>query len=123
MRLSLNSNGVANTIRAYRENCITVNDQDIRQSLIVTPEQLIIDWPPQNFEQLHVDHFQLIVELQPEIVLLGTGKCQRFPEPTLIRPLLVRNVGLEVMDTAAACRTYNIVVAEGRQVVAALLII
>ena len=122
MRLNLDFDKTRHLIRAYREGCITINEQDIHQSLIVTPDRLITDWPPQHFAQLHENHFQIIEQLQPEIVLLGTGKCHRFPQPRLTSRLLRRRIGVEVMSTAGACRTYNIVVAEGRRVVAALLI-
>ena len=122
MQVNLEFPGSQNIIRAYGEGWITVNDQIIHQSVIVMPEQLIPDWPPRNFQQLSELHFQILEELRPEIVLLGTGRRQQFPHPSLLRPLLRRNVGVEVMDTAAACRTYNIIVSEGRRVAAALLI-
>jgi uncharacterized protein len=67
-------------------------------------------------------HFEVIAGLEPEIVLLGTGGRQRFPRPSLLRSLLARGVGVEIMDTAAACRTYNIIMLEGRRVAAALLL-
>ena len=74
-------------------------------------------------DQLAPEHFAELAEQAPEIVILGTGARQQFPAPALLRPLLERGIGVEVMDTGAACRTYNIVVAEGRQVIAALLMI
>lgn len=123
MRLSLELSAAANVIRAYAEGLVTINDHHIRQSVIVTPERLITDWPPQQFDELASSHFQALVELNPEIVLLGTGKHQQFPSPRLTHPLLSRGVGLEIMDTGAACRTYNIIMAEGRRVAAALLMI
>lgn len=123
MRLSLELSAAANVIRAYAEGLVTINDHYIRQSVIVTPERLITDWPPQQFDELASSHFQALVELNPEIVLLGTGKHQQFPSPRLTQPLLSRGVGLEIMDTGAACRTYNIIMAEGRRVAAALLMI
>lgn len=122
MRLSLDSDPTANTIRGYDEGQITINDQAIHRSVIVTPEH-IVDWPPQKFEELEELHLELIMELRPEIVLLGTGARQRFPKPRMTRSLIRYGVGVEVMKTAAACRTYNIVMAEGRRVAAALLMI
>lgn len=110
-------------IRGYGQGYITVNDRDHGSSLIVTPRRLVTDWPPERFADLEEAHFELILELEPEIVLLGTGARQRFPHPRLTRPLLGRGIGVEVMDTAAACRTYAIVMAEGRRVAAALLMI
>ena len=123
MRLNLETSDTTNIIRAYREGGVTVNEQNLCQSIIVTPERLISDWPPQIFEQLQREHFQIIVDLQPELLIMGTGSHQRFPPPDLLRSLLENNIGVEVMATAAACRTYNIVVAEGRRVAAALLMI
>jgi uncharacterized protein len=123
MRLKPDITGAANTIRAYDEGYIRINDQTIRRSLIVTPEKLITDWPPQSFTDLQADHLEQLLALDPEIVLLGTGARQHFPNPRLSSPLLSWGVGLEVMDTAAACRTYNFIMAEGRRVAAALLLI
>ena len=121
MRLKPDSTGAANTIRAYDEGYIRVNDQTIRRSVIVTPELLIADWPPQAFTDLQAAHLEQLLALDPEIVLLGTGARQHFPHPRLTYPLLSQGVGIEVMDTAAACRTYNFIMVEGRRVAAALL--
>jgi len=121
MRLNRDSTD-ANMIRAYSEDSITVNDRVMRQSVVVTPEQIITDWPPQRFQDLAEGHFEVLLRLMPEIVVLGTGRRQRFPHPQWLRPLLEHGIGVEVMDTSAACRTYNIVTAEGRYVAAALLI-
>lgn len=123
MQLSLNSDPTANTIQSYGEGRVTINDQDVSCSVIVTPEQIITDWPPQSFEELEETHFELILRLKPEIVLLGTGVRQRFPNPRMTRSLMRRGVGVEIMNTAAACRTYNLIMAEGRRVAAALLMI
>ena len=123
MRLKPDFTGAANTIRAYDEGYIRVNNQTIRRSLIVTPEKLITEWPPQSFSDLQTDHLEQLLALDPEIVLLGTGARQHFPPSRLTFPLLSRGVGIEVMDTAAACRTYNFIMAEGRRVAAALLLI
>ena len=90
--------------------------------MIVTPERLVSDWLPQTFGDLVEAHFEAIADLEPEIVLLGTGSRQRFPRPSLLRSLLAHGVGVEIMDTAAACRTYNIIMLEGRRVAAALLL-
>lgn len=123
MRLHLDSDATKNIIRAYDPGVVTVNDRQVHRSVIVTPERLIADWPPQTFAELEETHLEWLVTLEPEIVLLGTGSRQQFPHPRLTRALLSRRIGLEVMDTAAACRTYNILMAEGRRVAAALLMI
>ena len=123
MRLSLDVDRSVNTIFAYAKGHISINDKKINRSVIITTERLVTDWPPQRFVDLETGHFEWIVKLEPEIVLLGTGSHQQFPRPQLVRPLIERDLGVEVMDTAAACRTYNIIVAEGRRVAAALLMI
>jgi uncharacterized protein len=122
MRFNLDFNNSGTIIRGYREGSVTVNDQEIRQSVIITPGQ-ILPWPPQSFADLETAHLADLSDLEPELVLLGTGNRQQFPPPAITHPLLNQGIGVEVMDTAAACRTYNILVAEGRRVVAALLMI
>ncbi len=123
MRLSLDASDTSNIIHAYGPGYVTINHQDIRQSVIVTPSDIVSDWPPQGFADLAESHFEVIHNLQPEIVLLGTGARQQFPHPRLTHKLLRHGIGVEVMDTSAACRTYNIIMAEGRPVLAALLMI
>jgi len=86
------------------------------------PDRIIENWQAQTFEQLAAEHFELLLPFQPEIVLLGTGITLRFPCPSITKKLISLKIGVEVMDTSAACRTYNILMAEGRNVVAALLI-
>lgn len=122
MRFTLDIDATKYIIRSYGPGWVKINDQEIRGSLIVTPEWLVTDWPPQAFAELEEIHFEAVARLEPEIVLLGTGNRQRFPSPRLTRALLARGVGVEVMDTAAACRTYNIIMLEGRRVAAALLL-
>ncbi len=122
MRFSLDSDANHYSITSYGPDWVRVNQQEFRRSVIVTAERLVNDWPPQTFGELVEAHFEVIAGLAPEIVLLGTGARQRFPPSSLLRLLLERGVGVEIMDTAAACRTYNIVMLEGRRVAAALLL-
>jgi uncharacterized protein len=121
-QLDLPPSGV-NTIRAYREGAIVVNEEHITQSLILLPDRIILDWPPQSFEELTARHFEAIAELDPEIVLLGTGARLSFPGERLTAPLLNKQIGFEVMDTASACRCYTVLAAEGRCVAAVLFMI
>ena len=121
MRFSLDIDTQRHFIKSYGPGWISVNEQEIRRSVIVAPDRLVTDWPPQTFADLEERHFAAILQLEPEIVLLGTGDRQRFPHPKLTQALLARGVGVEVMDTSAACRTYNIIMMEDRRVVAALL--
>ena len=122
MRFSLDSDANHYSITSYGLDWVRVSQQEFRRSLIVTPERLVSDWPPQTFGDLVEAQFEVIAGLEPEMVLLGTGSRQRFPRPSLVRSLVARSVGVEVMDTAAACRTYNIIMLEGRRVAAALLL-
>jgi uncharacterized protein len=110
-----------NVIRAYGPGQVTINERVYQSSVIVTPSRIITDWSPCVFADLERTHFDEIVALDPEVVILGTGGHLRFPNPADTRPLIDAQVGLEVMDTGAACRTYNILMSEGRKVVAALL--
>ena len=97
-----------------------VNGQRHESSLIVMPDQLL-PWDVSEFTKITVEDFDRLKALQPEILLLGTGPKQRFPHPRLTAPLAAAGIGVEVMDLKAACRTYNILVAEERKVAAALL--
>jgi len=97
-----------------------VNSQRHESNLIVLPEQLI-PWSAQSFDALKEEDFQALLDLKLEILLLGTGPKQRFPHPRLTRMLAAKRIGVEAMDLQAACRTYNILMAEERRVAAALL--
>ncbi|MFN2309794.1 MAG: Mth938-like domain-containing protein [Gammaproteobacteria bacterium] len=110
-------------IRAYGPGQITVNDEVLTRSLIISVERLIRDWAPQGFEELTAEHLRAATALDPEILLLGTGARQRLLHPRLIADLQGQGIGVEVMDTASACRTYNILAGESRRVSAALLMI
>jgi len=124
MKIQLDTGSTGrNFIRSYGPGQVTVNQQVFRRSLIVTPERLIADWPPQDVAAFVSEHFAPIRELAPEVVILGTGARLRFPRPPEVRLLAEANIGLEVMDTGAACRTYNILMQDGRRVLAALLMI
>ena len=123
MRFAEDINDAQYLIRAYAAGQVSVNEDVLTRSLIISPHQLINDWPPQTFEELTASHLISAAALQPEILLLGTGAQLRFPHPSLLADLHSQGIGIEVMDTAAACRTYNILVSEGRRVTAALMMI
>ncbi len=120
MKIHLDSAGSLNRIRDYGPPGVTVNQTRYELSVVVLPDR-ILDWPPQCFDDLSPAHFELLRDLNPEVVLLGTGVRLHFPAPALTRALVEAGIGLEVMDTGAACRTYNVLVGEGRRVAAALL--
>ena len=121
MKLHLSRSGGRNLFTGHGEGYVTVNDQRFERSVIVTPDE-VRPWRPENFGALNESDFAALLELKPEIVILGTGRQLQFPHPALTKALASAQVGLEVMDTGAACRTYNFLMAEGRQVVAALLV-
>lgn len=122
MKLHLSGLSGQNLFTGYGAGYVMVNQTRHQHSLIVLPDHVIENWPPQTFEQLAVEHFEHLLPLQPEMVLLGTGATLRFPHPSLTKTLLAARIGVEVMDTGAACRTYNILTGEGRRVAAALLL-
>ncbi|MDE2196362.1 MAG: Mth938-like domain-containing protein [Gammaproteobacteria bacterium] len=115
--------GGVNCIRAYAPGQINVNDKLLSTSFVITPTALMENWPPQRFEDISLEHLQAALALAPEILIIGTGPALRFPEARLMAEIQRRGIGLEVLDTAAACRTYNVLVSEDRKVVAALLMI
>ena len=123
MRFAEDDNTGQFQIRAYGVGQITVNDEVLTHSLILSAETLLRDWPPQRFEDITAEHLRAAVELNPEIIILGTGAQIRFPNPGITAALQARGIGVEIMDTAAACRTYNVLVGERRRVAAALLMI
>ncbi len=121
MKLHADTPTAANSVTAYGPGFVEINRVRHTSHVIVTPEH-VEPWLTAGFESLIVADFERLRDLRGEVVLLGTGSRQRFPHPRLTHPLADANIGLEVMDTQAACRTYNILVAENRKVAAALLI-
>ena len=121
LKLHLDNIYGVNLFTGYGEGYVMVNRQRHERNLVVLRDRLVTDWRPAGFDELESGDFALLAELAPEIVLLGTGAHLRFPRPELTRALMEARIGLEVMDTGAACRTYNILAAEERKVAAALL--
>ena len=111
----------SNRITGYGVGYVAVNEVKIAGSVTVTPTQMLQDWAPEDFSDVSAACVRLLDELEFEVALLGTGASQQFPGDNLVAQFASRGIGLEVMDTAAACRTYNILVAEGRTVAAMLL--
>lgn len=110
-------------IHAYEPGRIQIGEISYRHSLVVSPQRVLDNWRPQNLDQLRSEDFESILALDPEIIVLGTGVSQCFPDPATFAVLMNRGIGLEIMDTGAACRTYNILMSESRRVVAALIMI
>ena len=112
----------ANTITRHDGAQLWVGNQAYSGSVVVPWSGAVRAWAPAEFGALTQAHFDQLLELEPELVIFGSGARLRFPAPALLRGLIERRVGVESMDTAAACRTYNVLVSERRTVVAALLL-
>lgn len=122
MKLHLENPASRNRLTGYGADYVAVNDRRHVTGLVVLPDQVVEPWGVGGFAGLAEADFVVLQALGPEVVLLGTGNRQRFPAPHLLRPLIDARIGFEVMDLAAACRTYNILMAEARRVAAALLL-
>lgn len=120
MKLTLASRS-QNFIRAYEAGEIRLGDQVLRANCLIAPEQVISDWSVRSVATLSTTDLQPIFALKPELVILGTGMRQQFPAPAIQAAFLAREIGFEVMDLGAACRTFNVLLSEDRRVVAALL--
>ena len=110
-----------NAIARHGPGGVIVNGAEHRRSVLVPWRGEVVEWPVAEFGALTEAHFAAVAEMKPELVIFGSGSRIRFVRPALLRPLMERRIGIETMDTAAACRTYNVLLAEGRSVVAALL--
>ena len=122
MKLHLNSADGQNAITGHGEGYVAVNRQQITQSLIVMPAQLISPWIIADAAAVSLADFNMLLELGPELVVFGSGRSFRFPDQRIMAAFSQRRIGFEVMDTPAACRTYNVLMGEGRNVAAALLV-
>ena len=122
MKLHLQGPSTENLCTAYGSGFVAINQRRIETSFVVLPEQIIEPWDASTFEALSEAHFTFLASLGMELILFGTGEVQRFPDSRLLRPLIEARIVFEVMNTPAACRTYNILVGEGRKVAAALLL-
>jgi uncharacterized protein len=122
MKFHLTQAGGQNMITGYGDGYIAVNTQRYTRPVIVTPNREVANWDIEDFAGLAPSHFEALLEFKPEIVLLGTGERQQFPRPELARIFTAAGVGYEAMDSKAACRTYNILMSEGREVVAAIIV-
>ena len=110
-----------NAIARHGPEGVAVNGVEHTESVVVPWSGNVVAWHAESFESLGADHFARIAAMKPELVIFGSGPRLRFPAPALLRPLIDAGIGIETMDTAAACRTYNVLLAESRSVVAALI--
>lgn len=122
MKLHLAHNAGLLTFSSHGPGYVSVNGTRYESSIMVCGHHIESDWAPGGFEHLDAAQFERLANLDAEIVLFGSGERQRFPQPALLKALISKGTGLEVMDTKAACRTYNILVAEGRRVACGILI-
>jgi len=122
MDLSLDRPGTYLFVRRVGARSITVVDRELTTSFLLSPERAIENWPITASNELDASHVEAILELKPEVVLLGTGERQVFPAPAFMAGLLRKGVGVEVMDNAAAARTYDLLAGENRRVVAAFIL-
>jgi uncharacterized protein len=122
MKLTLDADPRVNLIRSYSADEIHVGEHVVRNSCIVTADAIDAHWAPRSVDELTEAHLEPIFALSPQLVLLGTGATQRFPVAAIRGAFAQRRIGLEVMDLGAACRTFNLLVQEGRRVAAALLL-
>jgi uncharacterized protein len=109
-------------VRRVTPEGITVVDRELKTSFILSPERAIEDWPVSSASHLDESHVESVLELNPELVLLGTGTRQQFPPAAFMAGFLRRGIGIEVMDNAAAARTYDLLASESRRVVAAFIL-
>ena len=122
MKLHLSNAPGRNAITAYGNDFVEVNGERYLTSLVVLPARLDAHWPLGPDNEISADAIRVLASCEAEIVLIGTGNDQRFPHPAALRPLIEAGIGFEVMSTPAACRTYNILVAEDRLVAAGLIV-
>lgn len=121
MQISLEKNSANNQIRSYEPGEIKVNETVYKKSIMLTPDTLT-EWAPQSLAELTLEHLTAMILLKPQVILLGTGAKLIFPTAAINHAVLSKGIGFEVMDTRAACRTFNILTAEDRKVIAALII-
>ena len=122
MKLHASTTKQYQTVTGYDDSGVEINAERFDFSLIVMPETPPRPWPAPTFDALTADHFAQIEADEPDVVILGTGARQRFVHPRLVAGLSARRIGVECMDSQAACRTYNILMGEGRKVTLALII-
>ncbi len=122
MKFTLDRPGTPHVVRGYAPGRLRIGDREYARSVIVSAATLIDDWRPQHIVELTAADLEPALAIRPQVLLLGSGARQVFPAPELLAQLYAARIGFEVMDTGAACRTYNVLVGEGRHVAAALII-
>jgi uncharacterized protein len=122
LKLQSDPHSGANTITGYGDGYVEINQTPYAHAVLLSSDGAISVWPVESFDSLETSDFDQMIALKPELILIGTGSRQRFPKPELLKSLISAKIGFEIMDSQAACRTYNILVGEGRQVLLALIV-
>jgi uncharacterized protein len=122
MQLTLENPDFRYSLRGVSADGVLVNETRLHRSFILSPMTLVEDWRPAGVDDLVADDMAPLLALQPTVVILGTGTRQRFPSPAVMAACLTRGIGIEVMDNAAAARTFNVLATEARKVVAGFLL-
>lgn len=122
MQLTLENPDFRYLLRGVSADGVLVNDQTLNRSFILTPHELLEDWHPGSVQELVANDMQALLDLNPVLVILGTGARQQFPSAAVMAVCLTRGIGIEVMDNAAAARTFNVLATEGRKVVAGFIV-
>ncbi|MBL4647447.1 MAG: hypothetical protein JKY13_00575 [Gammaproteobacteria bacterium] len=121
MQLNLDT-AKGNIIKSYQMGKVQLGDRNLLHSAIITPQHVIDDWQITLLTELTAKHLQPIIQLQPNIFILGVGEKLCFPDMKIFSALMAQRIGLEIMDNAAACRTYNVLAVENRSVAVGLII-
>ncbi len=122
MKIHLDTGSGRQIVRDYAPGRVRIGEEIYEHSVILTSDGAVTHWTPQHFGELTEAALAPLVAIHPEVILIGTGTALRFPPPDWLAPSLAAHIGIECMDTGAACRTYNLLAGEGRTVVAALLL-
>lgn len=120
MKFAEDHNSANYKISGYDTQSIGINGLSHSKSLVISPMELLPDWEPATYSELNAQHLDALYAMNPEIIILGTGQKQIFPPAEILRRLANEQIGFEIMDTQAACRTFNILMAEDRTVVAGM---
>ncbi len=121
MKIEIDSEfSASNKIISYSDDSFTLKDKVIESNIVISKDELIENWSVDSYQNLALQHMDPIIAWQPEVILLGTGKESCFQNYELLSYITSKNIGLEIMNTGAACRSYNLLIDEGRKVVACL---
>jgi len=111
-----------NVIRSFTDSSIDVNNKTYNRSLIISSHLLIDDWVISNINDMKAEHWQELIQHNPEVIIIGTGASLVFPHPSSYAPAIDKGIGVEFMDSQAACRTYNVLVSEDRSILAGIIL-